>query len=111
MLKITYLISGWNTWVMLFLTLLIEKEKFFSYPNVKLSILTLLRSKNVDYEKLARVDIKHELDGYLLRHKKPQLGEQVSIYWLINFSILCRLGQGSTFQFRAFNWYGQFICG
>jgi len=90
--------------------MLIEKEQFFSCPNLKRDILTLLRSKNVDYEKLARVAIKHGLDGYL-QHKRPQLGEQASIYWLINFSILCRLGQGNTFQFWAFNWYGQIICG
>ena len=86
------------------LNLLVANEHFFSYPNLKPKILTPLRSKNVDSEKLARVAIKHGLDRYL-RHKKPQLGEQVSIYWLINFSIFCsfflgypffcRLGQGS----------------
>ena len=51
--------------------MLIEKEQFFSCPNLKRDILTLLRSKNVDYEKLARVAIKHVLDGYL-QHKKTQ---------------------------------------
>ncbi|AES65470.1 ribonuclease III domain protein [Medicago truncatula] len=47
---------------------------FFSYLNLKPGILTPLRSKNADSEKLACVAIKHGLDRYL-QHKKPQLGE------------------------------------
>jgi len=61
------------------LNLLIAKEQFFSYPNLKPGILTPLRSKNVDSKNLAHVAIKHGLDRYL-RHKKPKLGEQISYF-------------------------------
>ncbi|AES71622.2 putative ribonuclease III [Medicago truncatula] len=61
------------------LNLLMAREQFVSYPNLKPGILTQLRSKNVDSEKLARVAINHGLDRYL-RHKKPQLGEQIEAF-------------------------------
>ena len=56
------------------LNLLIEKEQFFSYPNLKPGILNPLRSNNVDYKKLACVASKHGLDR-CLQHKKSQLGD------------------------------------
>lgn len=59
------------------LGLLIVKEQLLSYPNLGPGVLTPLKSKNVDTEKLARVAIKHGLDRYL-RHKQPNLDEEVS---------------------------------
>jgi hypothetical protein len=72
------------------LNLLITKEQFFLYPNLQPGQLTRLRAANVDAEKLARVAIKHGLHRYL-RHKKPQLEEQVSsfsVFFLFNVTLI-----------------------
>ncbi|CAJ2651414.1 unnamed protein product [Trifolium pratense] len=61
------------------LNIVITKEQFFSYPNLKPGDLTSLRSKNVDTEKLARVAVKLGLERYL-RHKKPMLHEQIQAF-------------------------------
>ncbi|CAL5203437.1 unnamed protein product [Lathyrus oleraceus] len=58
------------------LNLLIVKEQFFSYPNLEPGVLTQLKSKNVDTEKLARVAIKHGLERYL-RHKRSDLEDEI----------------------------------
>ncbi|XP_044504199.1 ribonuclease 3-like protein 3 [Mangifera indica] len=70
------------------LNLLFTKEQYFMYPGLPPGSLTLLRSANVDTEKLARVAIKLGLHKFL-RHKKPLLEEQVQEFSkaILNFPL------------------------
>lgn len=73
------------------LNFLIVKEQFFSYPNLEPGVLTQLKSKNVDTEKLARVAIKHGLERYL-RHKQPDLEDEVSsLHFILYFNLFLNL--------------------
>lgn len=61
------------------LNLVIARYLCFRYPDSSPGLLTNLRAVNVDTEKLARVAVKHNLYR-CLRHKKPLLEDQVSLF-------------------------------
>lgn len=83
------------------LNLLFTKEQYFMYPDLPPGSLTLLRSANVDTEKLARVAIKLGLHKFL-RHKKPLLEEQVSDknIWTLQSSFI-----GDYYDEWIYLWY------
>ncbi|KAI3769645.1 hypothetical protein L6452_00754 [Arctium lappa] len=59
-----------------FLNLMIAKQHYFQYPNMKSGELTQLRDTNVDTEALARVAFKHGFHRFLV-HQDPLLHERI----------------------------------